>query len=499
MSSGQLPGSEQVDTETRIVETHISILFFLGDRVYKLKKAVRTGFLDWSTPERRHEACVLEVALNRRLAPDVYLGVWDVVDADGERRDALVVMRRLPSSRSLSRLVRQGADVRPGLRSLARQLAAFHAQCRHSPDVADAGRPEAVLRNWRDNCDEMAAFAVEGLLDPDTLEAVGRLSESYLRAHSRLFERRLEAGRVRDGHGDLLADDIFLLDDGSRVLDCLEFDPRLRYGDVLADVAFLAMDLERLGAGVPAASFLSWYLEFSGDNWPASLAHHWIAYRALVRAKVACLRHHDGDAGAAAQASELLALCHRHLRRATVRLVLVGGLPGTGKTTTANGLADRLGWTLLGSDELRHQLEPPSGPGVSGYREGLYRPEITAAVYRGLLDQTGRCLENGENVIVDASWTDSRWRQEAAAVANRHEAVLVEIECVAPSEVAERRIQNRSQDGVGLSDATPAIARHMAADANPWPTAHQLWCASGPQRALCSALTMACPDWTDDL
>jgi hypothetical protein len=243
----------------------------------------------------------------------------------------------------------------------------------------------------------MAAYASEGLVDPGTLGAVGRLSESYVRAHSRLFERRIEAGRVRDGHGDLLADDIFLLDDGPRVLDCLEFDPRLRYGDVLADVAFLAMDLERLGAGVPAASFLSWYREFSGDNWPASLAHHWIAYRALVRAKVACLRQHDGDAGAAAQASELLALCHRHLRPATVRLVLVGGLPGTGKTTTANGLADRLGWTLFSSDELRHEIGPPAGPGVSGYRQGLYRPKITSAVYRGLLDRAGRCLEFGES------------------------------------------------------------------------------------------------------
>src|SRR5262249_23612933 len=159
----------------------------------------------------------------------------------------------------------------------------------------------------------------------------------------------------------LLADDIFMLDDGPRVLDCLEFDSQLRYGDVLADVAFLAMDLERLGAGAEAASFLAWYREFSGDSWPSSLAHHWIPYPAVDRAQVACLRHDEGDPAAASQAAELLGLCYSHLRRAGVRLVLVGGLPGTGKTTTASRLADRLGWTLLSSDELRHQISPSPG------------------------------------------------------------------------------------------------------------------------------------------
>jgi aminoglycoside phosphotransferase family enzyme len=140
-NDGPSQDSAPVETDTGAVETHISTLFFLGDRVYKLKKPVHTGFLDWSTPERRHQACLLEVALNSRLAPDVYLGVADIVDSEGNRCDSLVVMRRLPSSRRLSRMILDGVDVRPDLRSLARQLAAFHSGCRHGPEVMRAAAP----------------------------------------------------------------------------------------------------------------------------------------------------------------------------------------------------------------------------------------------------------------------------------------------------------------------------------------------------------------------
>jgi predicted kinase len=177
-------------------------------------------------------------------------------------------------------------------------------------------------------------------------------------------------------------------------------------------------------------------------------------------------------------------------------------LPGTGKTTTASGLGDRLGWTVLSSDALRHQMGLPDDR-TSTYREGLYRPEMTAAVYRTLLEEAGECLQSGESVIVDASWTDSFWRRQAATLAKRHAAELVEMACVAPPLLAERRIQSRVSGVAGISgaisDATPSVARQMAADADPWPTAHQIASNRGPRVALLSALTIACPDWADDL
>jgi aminoglycoside phosphotransferase family enzyme len=208
MTTAPSQDSEPVETDTRVMETHISTLFFLCDRVYKLKKMVRTGFLDWSTPDRRRQACLLEVALNSRLAPDVYLGTADIVDSEGKLCDSLVVMRRLPSSRRLSRMILDGVDVTPELRSLARQLAGFHSGCRHGPEIAVAGRPNVVLDNWRQNCVEMAPFARRGLVDQNVLDEVARLSESYVRGRGELFQRRVDGGRGRDGHGDLLADDI---------------------------------------------------------------------------------------------------------------------------------------------------------------------------------------------------------------------------------------------------------------------------------------------------
>lgn len=489
----------------RIAETHVSTVFFVGDRVYKLKKPLKTGFLDWSTPQLRRRACEEEVALNRRLAPDVYLGVAEVTGPGGDDCDSLVVMRRLPADRSLASLVRSGSDVSDALRSVARVVAAFHAGCRHDAEVAAAGSAEEVLRKWDANTEEMAPYARRGLIDGRVLDQVSVDSRAYVSGRSDLFARRVSAGRIRDGHGDLLADDIFVLEDGVRILDCLEFDPNLRYGDVLADVAFLSMDLERLGAPEQAAAFLRWYREFSADDWPASLAHHWVAHRAQVRSKVACMRAEQGDAEAAGEAAFLLDLCRRHLRHATLRLVLVGGLPGTGKTTVAGAMADRLGWALLSSDELRHEMaenqmpENSKASGAGAYRSGLYSAESTEATYRGLLRSADRAVALGQSVIIDASWTDSRWREEAASLAERRRCTLIEIECTAPAAVAEARIRDRLAAGGDASDATPEIRRRMASDAAPWPTALRVDTGEGSDKAVAGALSAANPDWASDL
>lgn len=483
-----------------VAETHSGVVFFLGDRAYKLKKPVDLGFLDFRTREARLDACRREVALNRRLAPDVYLGVADIHGPDGQPCDHLVVMRRMPADRRLSSMVAAGVDVTEHLAGLAVLLARFHAGADRSPSIDEMAGRDAVRRRWETNHDEMAPFRA-AVLDPDTEDGMISLARRYLAGRGPLFAQRIEEGRACDGHGDLLADDIFCLDEGPsgpgsgmagpRVLDCLEFDDRLRFGDALADVAFLAMDLERLGRPDLASEFLARYQDASGDCWPPSLAHHYIAYRAQVRAKVAAVRWAQGDTASAETAAHLLALGHDHLREARVRLVLVGGGPGTGKSTVARGIAASLDAVILRSDEVRKSLAglDPLVPSPAPLEEGLYRPAMTDATYTELLARARTALELGRTVVLDATWRDPRWREAAAGVASAAAADLVELRCVAPLDVALERVCRRS--GTDASDATEEVTRALSGRAGGWGTATEIDTSGDASAAISGALRRA--------
>jgi hypothetical protein len=468
-----------------VFETHISWVLMLGDRVYKIKKPVQTGFLDFSTAEARGRACRREVELNRRLAPDVYTGVATLHDEKDRVREHVVLMRRMPEHRRLASLVQQGADVERELRALVHLLAAFHSHAAGSAQISRAGRRDAVAGNWEDNFAQVAPW-VGGVLDPEIEGRVEELARSYLAGRKPLFDARIEAGLVRDGHGDLLAQDIFLLEDGPRVLDCIEFDDRLRHGDVLEDIAFLAMDLERLGRPDLARAFLDRYRELSAHPWPASLEHHYVAYRAHVRSKVACLRHGQGGEGAAEEGRHLLDLCRRHLERGRVHLVVVGGLPGTGKSTLAAALAEREGWVLLRSDEVRKDLAG-MGHQESGRAEfgaGLYAAERKDATYRALLDRAQTALGRGESVILDASWASAAHRRRAARLAAETSSELLQVRCVAPPKVAMSRIRDRVGDA---SDVTPDVAATLERSFDLWPEAAEIDTTTTPGDALAGA------------
>ena len=230
------------------------------------------------------------------------------------------------------------------------------------------------------------------------------------------------------------------------------------------------MDLEWLGRPDLAATWLDAYVEFSGDPAPAALRHHYMAYRAFVRAKVACLRHQQGDAEAASDAEGHAELTRRHLEDGAVRLALVGGLPGTGKTTIGGALADRFGAVLLSSDRVRKELAglSPSDDATTAYGEGLYTAAHTDEVYAQLLHRAHELLTRGESVVLDASWTRARHRQAAEELARRSFSDLVSLQCRTTAEITAQRIAHRAPTA---SDATAALARAMSADADPWPQA----------------------------
>lgn len=458
------------ESRAEVSETHASVVFFVGDRAYKLKKPVALGFLDFSTRTAREAVCHREVALNRRLAPDVYLGVSDVTGVDGEACDHLVVMRRMPADRRLSTLARRGTATADDVRSIARTVAAFHSGAASSGEISASATRDAVASNWSQSFDQMRPF-VGPVLPPEDAARVELLAHRYLAGRKPLFDARIAEGRVRDGHGDLLADDIFMLDDGPRILDCIEFDDRLRYGDVLNDVAFLAMDLEFQGAPALARALLEHWGELTAETHPASLAHHYVAYRAHVRSKVACLRAQQGDAAAAADAAAHLALARDHLEQGRVAIVLVGGLPGSGKSTLAEGIGDRFGCTVLRSDEIRKERAdlPVDADAGSAFASGIYTAEETGRTYAEMLRRARRALELGESVVLDASWTSAGLREDARRVADETVSDLYELRCDIPDDVAAYRLRSRAHR-FG-SDATPAIATAMAERAAPWPTA----------------------------
>ena len=477
-----------------VAETHSAVVFFFENRAFKVKKPVDLGFLDFRTREARKAVCHREVELNRRLAPDVYLGVADVTGPGGEPCDHLVVMQRLPEDRRLSTLVIEGRPVEDQLKALAHLMAALHSGAARTELADDAATAHALAALWRANTTSMLEHG-DGILDRANIDEVDRLAARYLRGRQPLFESRIADGRACDGHGDLQADDVFCLDDGPRAIDCLEFDDRLRCGDGLGDVAFLAMDLEHLGRADLAELFLATYGKLAGDFWPQSLAHHHVAYRAQVRAKVMAIRANQGATAARDEARSFLAQARHRLERGRVRVIVVGGLPGTGKSTLAAGLGEVLGATVLRSDAVRKEM---AGLGVTDraiapYGRGLYQPDATAATYEALLHRARVALGMGETVVLDASWLDPAWRERAASLAVATSSDLSELCCETPPAVARDRLRARLDAGYDPSDATPAVYDAMATDVPAWPAADRIDTNQDPDDALNAALMVLRP------
>lgn len=454
------------------IETHASRLIFVGDRVYKVKKPVNFPFLDLRTAAARRSVLSLEAQLNRRLSPDVYLGVGEFVDPDG-RREPVLCMRRLPDARRLSTLIREEACTEDDVIGIARKLATFHQLCDIVPANSTIGSTGQLASLWQDALDVLDDG--KGFVPLDQLARLRDLASEYLAGRSPMFSYRRSAGRIRDGHGDLLADDIFLLPDGVRILDCLEFDPGLRCGDTLLDAAFLAMDIERCGSPSLARSYLDAYRAASADNAPTSLSHYYIAYRAVVRAKVAVLRAQQGARTAIAEARALVQLALAHLDEARVRLIVVSGLPASGKSTLAALLQRKWGSSrnadLLSTDMLRDEVVPRTSRLPDEVATGRYSPDQRAEVYRTMFQRAESALTSGIDVILDATFAE-HWTQTAVEdLAKTCHAQLIALRCEVPPAVARQRLARRTRGADTKSEADMDVYRHLADNVDAWPAA----------------------------
>ena len=481
--------------EAAIAETHTAVIVLVGDLAYKLKKPVDLGFLDFTSRRKRARACAREVELNRRLSPDVYLGVADVWGPDGTLCDHLVVMRRMPADRRLATLARAGADLGDGVVELARLLAGFHARAERSRSADDAARPAALRRRWADN--------TEGLLH----HGAGLLDAGEVARATHSPRTTWQGGSTCSSGGSRRA--------GRSTGTAISWPTTSTCWTTGRGSSTASSSTTASATATRSPTWRSWPWTsntWAGRIWPRRSSppmpstpatpgrRPWRTTTSPIGPRCGPrsprIRSAQGDAGAAADAQDLLALCCGHLDAGTVRLVVVGGLPGTGKSTLAAGLGDRLSATVLRSDEIRKELAgmDPRHHADASYRTGLYDPEMTGATYDVALDRAGIALAGGESVVLDASWLDGHRRQQVRELASTHYAVLTELRCEAPTDLAERRMSERRRVAQDPSDATPEIAAAMRRDADPWPEATGVDTARTPAAALATALaTIADP------
>jgi hypothetical protein len=462
--------SDLRDRGYELIETHISRVFLGADEVFKVKKPVSLGFLDFSTLEKRRRACEAEVELNRRLAPDVYLGVVPVtvgddgrhrVGGDGEPVEWAVRMKRLPDRRRADHLLAAGELGDGAVERIAAHLAGFHRDARCDDETAHFGELDTIRKNVEENF-EQTRDTIGDHLSPEEAAEIERWQKRFLADQAALFAGRVEAGRVRDGHGDLRLEHVYLRPEekgGVTVVDCIEFNQRFRFADVCADVAFLAMDLTWQGRTDLAERFLAAYAREANDYDLYPLVDFYESYRAFVRAKVSSILAADPDAESEAReraAGEarryyLLALASERRPLLPPAVVAVGGVIAAGKSTVARRIGAELSAPVIDADRTRKHLvgAAPTEPLHHRPFRGAYSEDTTEGVYAELIRRAGVVLASGRPVVLDASFRTRRHRRAAQTLARERGVPFHFVECLADPEICRRRLRRREG---GVSD-----------------------------------------------
>ena len=458
-----------------VIETHISYVLLAGRFAYKIRKPVQLGFLDFSTLERRHVDCVDEVRLNRRTAAQIYLEVVAIGMRPGGVRigagqpvEYAVKMRRFPQEALFDHIARAGALEERHVDALAQCVARLHARAPRT-SMSDAyGSAELVTAQAMENFGEIESLdrspATREILEP--LRCWTQVQGESLYP---VFAMRKAAGFVRECHGDSHLRNVALLDGEPVLFDCVEFGARFRWIDVMSDVAFTVMDLERHGLGRLASRFLNRYLEETGDYGGLEVLRFHAVYRAMVRAKIACIRGHQDGIGASDRAAArrdfdaCLRLAERLSRRAAPALVAMCGLPASGKTTASQRLVEALGAVRLRSDVERKRLHgldararTHAAPG-----EGIYTREGSERTYALLLELARGVLAAGYSVVVDASFLDRMQREAVREVAREAGAAFEVMTCAAPEQILRKRIAARERQANDASEAAESVFERL--------------------------------------
>jgi diguanylate cyclase (GGDEF)-like protein len=508
------------------VDTHISWVFLLDQDVFKVKKPVNFGFLDFRSVAQRKAACEAEVSLNGRLAPGVYRGVVAVRRAgDGrifvdcgrghESNDATqgaivdwaVHMRRLDDARRADHLLANGDLSDAAVHAVAKRIAEFHLSAQCDDETSAFGTLEVVKSNVEENFAQTASFLNE-YLTPMEVEEIRRHQRGFVRRHESLFEARIQAKKIRDGHGDLRLEHVYWDEGTPVVIDCIEFNQRFRFGDTCADIAFLAMDFANAGRVDLAERLLARYAREANDFDLYALVDFYESYRAFVRGKVSAFiaadETADGEARLHARAQArryfLLALAAQGRAVGPRALLAVGGLIASGKSTLAEQLGVQMAAPVVDTDRTRKWMMgvTPTRPVHEAPWQGAYDSATTERVYAEVLRRAEVVLQSGRSVIVDASFRSAATRNAVRDLAKKHGVPFLFVECRVDPEVARARLVRRKlAESVsdGRVDIFDAFRESFEVTTDVLPAEHVVLDTSGPSEAAIEGLRSRIPVW----
>ncbi len=467
----------------QVIETHISCLLLTGPYVYKFKKPVDLGFLDFSSPEARHFYCEEELRLNGQLSPELYQGLVRVtgdiehpeLDGGGPLLEYAVKMRQFPEAQRLDHVAERGELKPEHIDALADLLADFHLHSPSAPQDSRFGEPAEVRRPVLENFSQISPL-LNHAEQRAMLDEVRQWTEQTLLMLQEDFQQRRHDGWVRECHGDLHLGNIALFEGRVTLFDRLEFSPALRWIDVMSDLAFLIMDLRQRGQHQLAMRLLNRYLEQSGDYLGLGVLRFYVIYRAMVRAKVAILQARqrvEQGLDATGQTEEFI----HYLRTArdytrpaaTAPLIITHGLSGSGKSWLGAQLAESLGALRLRSDVERKRLFAlqPTDRVPSAVGQGLYQPDVSRETYRRLHAAAYMVLDAGCPVILDATFLDREQRDLMRRLAQTSGAPFIILDVRAPEAILRARILARHQEQRDASDADLKVLEHQLEKQDP--------------------------------
>ncbi len=462
----------------QVIETHISWVLLTGPYVYKIKKPVNFGFLDFTDLSARGHFCQQELKLNQRLTDDLYLEVLPVtgtaespqLGGSGEIIEYVLKMRQFSQDGLLSALQAKGELTTAHIDDMARQIAEFHKKAPRVTTENDLGSPEKVMEPVTQNFEQILPFLSEkaDLIQLQALEAWAQAS--FQRLKPLLSERKAD-GFIRECHGDIHLGNITLIDGEVVIFDCIEFNEPFRMTDVYADIGFLAMDLEDRGLKSLSRRLISQYLEHTGDYAGLELLNFYKAYRALVRAKVALFSlpanaDHVQRATTFRQYRNYANLAEAYSAIPSNFLAITHGVSAVGKSHVAMRLVEALGAIRLRSDVERKRL--------FGDTKDLYAAEISVATYKRLNELAAVVLHAGFPVVIDATYLKHQQRQATAQVAEATGAPFLILDCAAPKAVIEGWLAQRQAKNDDPSDATMEVIEAQLTSREPLTADEQL-------------------------